>query len=371
MSHLHDLQEQGPLQQKLRYLLEALQLKYPEVQRLAVALYDHGSDWVKTFVAVEDKANSLPFYHARLKDTTWLQSVAASQVPRVINDFSVLEDSHKVHVQALLAAGYRASYTLPMCVNGYFFGFVFFNSRTPGVFQGMLLGELDMLGHLASLLVYNERSSVRTLLATLKSAMNLTHARDPETGNHLERMSRYSRLIAQRLASQRGLDDGFVEHVYLFAPLHDLGKITTPDRVLLKPGKLTDEEQAIMREHVRAGLQLIDQLLDNFGLAGVGQVQLLRNIVLHHHELYDGSGYPDGLAGEGIPLESRIVTVADVFDALTSERPYKKAWDNEHAFAWLRQEAGRRFDAACVEALEMRRDEVEHIQRCFRENVFG
>lgn len=90
------------------------------------------------------------------------------------------------------------------CVNGYFFGFVFFNARQAGTFQGALLSELDVLGHLASLMVYNERSSVRTLLATLKSAMNLTHARAPETGNHLERMSRYARLIAQGIAPAKG-----------------------------------------------------------------------------------------------------------------------------------------------------------------------
>ena len=371
MSHLHDLQEQGPLQAKLRYLLETLQNKYPEVQRLAVALYDHGSDWVKTFVAVEDKDNSLPYYHAQLKDTTWLKAVADSQAPRVIADFAVLQDSHKVHVQALLDAGYRSSYTLPMCVNGYFFGFVFFNARQVGVFDGALLGELDMLGHLASLIVYNERANVRTLLATLKSAMNMTHARDPETGNHLERMSRYARLIAQALAAEEGLDDSFVEHVYLFAPLHDLGKITIPDRVLLKPGQLSAEEQVIMREHSRAGLELVDQLLENFGLGGVGQVSLLRNVILHHHELVDGSGYPDGLVGDAIPLESRIVTVADVFDALTSERPYKQAWSNEQAFTWMFEQAGVKFDRRCVESLLARADEVEHIQRCFCENAYG
>lgn len=371
MSQLHQWQEQGPLQHKLQQLLHTLQQKYPEVQRLAVALYDHGSDWVKTFVAVENGANALPFYHARLHDTTWLQTVAASQTPRVINDFSVLEDSHKQHVQALLESGYRASYTLPMCVNGYFFGFVFFNARQAGTFQGALLSELDVLGHLASLMVYNERSSVRTLLATLKSAMNLTHARDPETGNHLERMSRYARLIAQGIAPAKGLDDSFVEHIYLFAPLHDLGKITVPDRVLLKPGRLDDEEQRIMREHARAGLQLIDQLLDNFGLASVSQVPMLRNIVMHHHELYDGTGYPCGLVGEGIPLEARIVTVADVFDALTSERPYKQAWSNAEAFTWMAARAGQMFDPACLQALQARAEEVAHIQQCFRENVFG
>jgi len=371
MSQLHDLQAQSPLQHKLHHLLQTLQLKYPHVQRLAIALYDHGSDWVKTFVAVEDGSNSLPLYHAKLKDTTWLQAVAASQTPRVINDFAALQDNHKQHVKALLEAGYRSSYTLPMCVNGYFFGFVFFNARSSNVFQGMLLSELDVLGHLASLMVYNERSTVRTLLATLKSAMTMTHARDPETGNHLERMSRYSRLIAQKMARTNGLDDNFVEHVYLFAPLHDLGKITIPDRVLLKPGRLDEDEQRIMRQHARAGLELIDQLLENFGLASVSQVQMLRDIVLYHHELVDGSGYPCGLKGEAIPLASRIVTVADVFDALTSERPYKKAWDNEEAFAWMHERSGNMFDPACLEALQENCAEVLHIQSCFRENAFG
>jgi response regulator RpfG family c-di-GMP phosphodiesterase len=289
----------------------------------------------------------------------------------VITDFSVLEHSRKQHVEALLAAGYRSSYTLPMCVNGYFFGFIFFNSKQPNVFSNVLLNELDMLGHLASLMVYQERSNVRTLLATLKSAMNMTHARDPETGNHLERMSRYARLITQGLAEQHNLDDSFVEHVYLFAPLHDLGKITIPDAVLLKPGQLDAEETTVMRAHSRAGLELVDQLLGNFGLAGVSQVQMLRNIILHHHELVDGSGYPDGLVAEQIPLESRIVTVADVFDALTSERPYKQPWPNAEAFAFLQQQAGLKFDRDCVQALLKQVEDIEHIQRRFCENAYG
>lgn len=367
MTLLHDLQEQSPLQQKLDQLLHTLQGKYPQVERLAVALYDQGSDWVKTFVAVEDQANALPHYHAKLSETTWLQAVAAAQAPRVIADFSVLEHSRKRHVEALLAAGYRSSYTVPMCVNGYFFGFIFFNAKQPGVFREPLLGELDMLSHLASLMVYQERSNVRTLLATLKSAMTLTHARDPETGNHLERMSRYARLIAQGLAVQHNLDDNFVEHVYLFAPLHDLGKISIPDAVLLKPGQLDAQETTLMHSHARAGLELVDQLLGNFGLCGVSQVQMLRNIILHHHELVNGSGYPDGLVGEAIPLESRIVTVADVFDALTSERPYKQPWSNAEAFAFLQQQAGHKFDPDCVAALLDQVDDIAHIQQCFGE----
>jgi response regulator RpfG family c-di-GMP phosphodiesterase len=159
--------------------------------------------------------------------------------------------------------------------------------------------------------------------------------------------------------------------VYLFAPLHDLGKITIPDAVLLKPGQLDAEETTVMRAHSRAGLELVDQLLGNFGLAGVSQVQMLRNIILHHHELVDGSGYPDGLIAEQIPLESRIVTVADVFDALTSERPYKQPWSNAEAFAFLQQQAGLKFDRDCVTALLNQVDDIEHIQQRFCENAYG
>lgn len=365
------LRDASPLRDKLAFLLRSLQQKHPAVQRLAIALYDPDTDWVKTFLAVEDGQTDLTLYQARLQATTWLKAVADSQAPRIINDFSVLADSHKHHVQALLAAGYQSSYTLPLCVNGVFFGFLFFNARRPGAFEDSLLWELDMVGHLVALLVYNERASIRTLLATLRSAIDLTHFRDPETGNHLERMSRYARLIALAIAQRHGLDDDFVEHIYLFAPLHDLGKLGTPDHVLLKPGRLTPEEIVVMRRHASDGLQLIDKLLGNFGLSGVGHIAMLRNIVLHHHEAVDGSGYPEGLRGEAIPLEARIVTVADVFDALTSERPYKRSWSNAEAFAHLRMLAGTKLDQECVDILLSHERDILEIQQRFRENTFG
>lgn len=365
------LHQVSPLQDKLRLRLDTVQRKYREVERMAVALYDHDTDWVRTFLAVEAGSNPLAHYQARLVDTTWLKEIADTQSPRVINNFDVLHNSRKRHVQALIDAGYLSSYTVPMCVNGHFFGFIFFNSKSPGIFDPSLISELDMVGHMAALLAFNERANVRTLVATVKSALDMTHSRDPETGNHLERMSRYARLIAHSLAPRYGKDEDFVEHVYLFAPLHDLGKITVPDSVLLKPGILTPEELVIMREHASAGLKLINQLLDNFGLSGVGHVDMLRNIVICHHEAIDGSGYPHGIRGAEIPLEARMVTTADVFDALTSERPYKPAWSNERAALTLREMAGKKLDPECVEALLARPDEIEQIQQGFRENTFG
>ncbi|WP_374261002.1 HD domain-containing phosphohydrolase [Zoogloea sp.] len=163
--------------------------------------------------------------------------------------------------------------------------------------------------------------------------------RDPETGAHILRMAHYSRLIARRL----GLDDELCERILTAAPMHDIGKVGTPDHILLKPGRLTDEELVIMRQHPRIGHDI---------LAGSSSpmVQLAAEIALSHHEKFDGTGYPDGLAGEAIPLVGRIVAVADVFDALTSPRPYKPAWALDTAFDFIREGRGSHFDPACVDA---------------------
>ena len=220
-------------------------------------------------------------------------------------------------------------------------------------------------------MVVNALSTVKTLDAAIKTAGKMTHLRDPETGSHLDRMSRYSRIIARELAGRYDLDDDYIEHVFMFSPLHDIGKIAIPDQILLKPAALTEHEMTVMRTHSAKGAEMIDELIANFGLAEVGHVDILRNIAASHHEAVNGTGYPEGMTGEQIPLEARIVAVADVFDALTSARPYKEAWDNDQAFEALHALAGEKLDTDCVAALVARRDEVEQIQRRFKESVYG
>ncbi|MCG8672543.1 MAG: HD domain-containing protein [Pseudomonadales bacterium] len=239
------------------------------------------------------------------------------------------------------------------------------------MFTDRVLADLDVMAHMVTLLVYNERARVRTLLATIKSALDITHSRDPETGSHIERMSRYARIIALELAQTKRLDEQFVEHVYLFAPLHDIGKIKIPDKILLKEDKLTENEFEIMKTHSLEGEALIEKLIENYGLAGVSHIHMLKNIVLYHHEAMDGSGYPKGLKGADIPLESRIVTVADIFDALTSKRPYKEAWSNDKAFAKLDAMAQTKIDPECVAALKKHLPEVQKIQSTYIENPYG
>lgn len=356
---------------KLRLIHSLILGHLPFVSRVAVALYDPATDYLRTFAFSSQIDSPLTHYQARLSDCHSLREIVATRQPRVVNDLAVFNDSDHAHTRVIYDAGYRSSYTVPMIWESKFFGFVFFNSDEQDVFVERALSDLDVIAHMIILLVYNERSNVRTLLATIKSALALTHSRDPETGCHLERMSRYARLIAKALAKKHQLTDDFIEHVFLFAPLHDLGKLTIPDRILLKAGPLSEEEFKVMKTHSEEGLRLIDKLLENYGLRGISHVEMLRNIAMHHHEALDGSGYPKRLVGDAIPLEARIVAVADVFDALTSKRPYKEAWTNEAAFVRLRELAGIKLDPLCVETLIAHETEVLEIQRAFHEDRFG
>jgi two-component system response regulator RpfG len=180
--------------------------------------------------------------------------------------------------------------------------------------------------------------------------------RDEETGYHLIRMSRYARLIAGAI----GLEREEIETVELAAPLHDIGKIGIPDQILLKPSKLDDTEWQVMRRHPVIGHEILKGSASKY-------VRMGALIALGHHEKYDGSGYPNGLVGDHIPLCARIVAVADVYDALTSIRPYKPAWSSDKAFEYLVSQRGRHFDPRLVEAFAARRKEIEEIQTEWRD----
>ena len=214
-------------------------------------------------------------------------------------------------------------------------------------------------------------TAIRTLQASVRTAADIVHHRDVDTGAHLDRMANFSRLIAQEIATRHRLTDELIEHIFLFAPLHDIGKIAIPDEILRKPGTLTEVERELMRSHTAKGREIIDVMLYNFGLDGLEHIDMLRNIALYHHEAMNGSGYPKDLSGNEIPIEARIIAVADIFDALTSRRSYKQAWSNDDAFATLRKMAGTQIDQDCVEALIARRAEVEQIQIRFKEDPYG
>lgn len=178
-------------------------------------------------------------------------------------------------------------------------------------------------------------SERETLLVLAKTADH----KDPETGTHIMRVATYSRLLAKAA----GAGDGFCDLIYYSSPLHDVGKVGIPDRILQKKGRLTEKEFRIMKTHTLIGYDILNNTRSKYLVMG-------KSIAVSHHERYDGSGYPYGLSGERIPVEGRIVAVADVFDALLSERSYKRAWSVDEAVGYITAQKGRHFDPKIVEA---------------------
>jgi putative two-component system response regulator len=192
--------------------------------------------------------------------------------------------------------------------------------------------------------------------ATISALCALAETRDNETGNHIRRTQHYVKALAQRLVDnprfRHALDEQAIELLFRSAPLHDVGKVAVPDAVLNKPGRLNEEEWRIMRRHPEHGYRVILQAELELGDAEQSFLRYAREIAYGHHEKWDGSGYPQGLSGEAIPLSARLMAVADVYDALISRRVYKGPMSHEQAVGLLLEGRGRHFDPDIIEAFQ-------------------
>jgi putative two-component system response regulator len=197
-----------------------------------------------------------------------------------------------------------------------------------------------------------------TRLEIIRRLGRAAEFKDNETGLHVIRMSHYSRLIALGA----GMSEDFAELILNAAPMHDVGKIGIPDAILRKPGPLDDDEWEIMRSHTTMGAEIIGNQHNEL-------LEMAATVAVTHHEKWNGQGYPYGLTGEDIPLSGRIVAIADVFDALTSERPYKKAWPVEKAVGVIEEEAGKHFDPDLVPAFKKMLPEILEIREEYMERV--
>jgi putative two-component system response regulator len=215
--------------------------------------------------------------------------------------------------------------------------------------NSVLEHEERLLKHL----VEEKTEQIEAMTITMVSALeNVNLLNDTDTGNHIKRVSEYSAAIAEGF----GCDNEFVKKIRIYASLHDVGKVGISDSILKKPGKYTDEEFQLMKEHVIVGAKMVDNpVVDS----------MARNIVRYHHEKWDGSGYMEGLKGEDIPLEARIVAIADVYDALTTSRPYKEAFSDEKARSIIVESSGTHFDPALVDVFEKKQKEFLEIKKIF------
>jgi len=244
------------------------------------------------------------------------------------------------------------------------------------VVEGMSAGADDFMSkpfHPAELLA-RVRAGERALALETRDVVifamaKLAESRDLDTGAHLERVRRYSKALARQMSRQPSfhdeIDDKYVGLIYLTSPLHDIGKVGIPDSVLLKPGRLTPSEFEVMKTHAALGADTLDAALQQF--PGAKFLQMARDIAASHHERFNGTGYPAGIAGTDIPLCGRIVALADVYDALTTKRVYKEAFSHQHARETILKESGCHFDPDVVQAFLDCEEEFLAIARQFRE----
>jgi len=203
---------------------------------------------------------------------------------------------------------------------------------------------------------------------TILALASLAETRDSDTGNHITRTQLYVKALAEHLSTHprfaKQLTDGYIQLLFKSAPLHDIGKVGIPDRILLKPGKLDAAEFEIMKTHTTLGRDAIEHAEKRLGIQ-VGFLSMAKDIALSHQEKWDGSGYPEGLAGDAIPLSARLMAVADVYDALISRRVYKEGMPHEKAVTIIQQGRGQHFDPDLVDAFTVLQEEFRHIAERF------
>lgn len=253
-------------------------------------------------------------------------------------------DDHDVHYQALEAG---ATDFLKKPING-----TLFKLRVQNLLllkKSSLLLE-DRAKHLEEEVKLATRSVLDRELESLSVIGKTAEYKDPETGEHIARVAAYSLIMAKAL----GMNESLQDILYHAAPLHDIGKVGIPDDILLKPGKLDDLEWVTMRTHTQIGYNILRRTRSKYLNAGA-------IIAYTHHERWDGSGYPSGLSGDKIPLLGRVVAIADVFDALTTKRPYKEAWGFDESIAELVKMSGHHFDPELVDIFMSQKDAIKEI----------
>ena len=256
----------------------------------------------------------------------------------------------------LVRMNMKSMIVLPLCISGDERAILVFATHEENAYRN---SHRELLNNITSQVSHAFDRSIgmeSLVVSAVEGLAKLAESRDPETGDHLVRMSLYSYILAKELYDE-GIYQGefkssYPRHVFHFAPMHDIGKVGVEDSILLKPGKLTDEEWFEMKKHPVVGADVLRRCESQVNKAGYSMFKIGIEIAEGHHEKYDGSGYPYQRKGREIPLSARIVALADVFDALTSRRPYKDAWSIDKAVALIDDESGKHFDPNVVKAFK-------------------
>ncbi len=341
-----------------------VRISIPNVDRLSFALYNAETDELKTYADSSAHGSELNQYSVSLSDLPTLKSCAQTGETRVVNNIADSFNPNTQHTKWLLERGFHSSVAVPVYSHHHFIGILFINSHKEDFFTDVIVSALAEFIDTLIISIISEYELVHALLDSTKDR-NLSAPRHWSAGTcHRERMWRFSQIIAKHVAALYQLSDEEIENITLFSRYHDIGKISVPYTTLTSSGSLTPSQRRQIDEHIEQGVEIIEQIIKQLNSPNHHCVNLLRDIVAYHHEFLDGSGYPYGLKGDQIPVCARIVTVANVFDALTSHHPHKQARSIPYALLDLEKMVfDGKLDKHCVNALREYQDELEAIIR--------
>lgn len=304
---------------------------------------------------------------------TSLKKIFADRNPRIIADLEEYASIYgkREYTEIILDAGIKSSITLPLYSGSRSVGMIFFSSLEKNIYTEEHAEFLRALADSIAISLDRNIFLDDLMFSSVLALAKLAEARDNETGDHLDRMKAYSYKIAQLLANEEiysnVLTKNYMTDIARFSPLHDIGKVGIRDSILLKPGKLTYDEFEEMKGHTLYGARVMEAAEENIKHSGRSLFSMGIEIAGGHHEKWDGSGYPLGLKGDDIPLSARIVAVADVFDALTSRRPYKEPFPFDESFRMVVNLSGTHFDPSIIKVFQEKKAEIFNLYDEFRQ----
>lgn len=339
-----------------------------KTDRVGIAFVDYYNKKIIAEHGISNYGNLLlgPGFEVGFEETT-LSKLLEDKHPLVNND---LEEEfrrrpHSVSLKQLMAEGIKSNIIFPLVMNESVFALLFFSSLKKDNYDEKCL-QIGRNIALEISAILDKTYLTKTIFSKITNTFSdLVDKRDNETGGHIARMVQYSVTLAKALLTHKDkayqADSRFVRDIQNNAAVHDIGKVGIPDKILKKPGKLSEEEWAVMKTHASIGGDIFAALKGSLKIFNRDFYKVSEDIARHHHERWDGTGYPAGLAGQDIPLSARIVAIADVFDALTSDRVYKKAYSFEKSVEIINQSAGSHLDPELVAVFSEKLDEFRDV----------
>ncbi|HEY9059295.1 MULTISPECIES: HD domain-containing phosphohydrolase [Oscillospiraceae] len=361
------------ISEALTYVFDTFR-KYIPFDRIGITLLESDG----SIYAYEVRTNHSPVldegYSEKLCKTS-LNTIVKMKKHRIINDYKEYLKLHpkSAPTKLMVSEGIMSSLACPLVVNSICIGVLLFSCRRKNRYNESHAAMAKIISSNMAIILERNLLVDDLILSSVTGLAKLVEAKDSDTGFHLERMQSYSKIIAQALASKEKyaniIDKHFIENIFKFSPLHDIGKAGIADGILLKPAKYTPEEFEVMKKHTVIGAEILRKSSSNLLRKGKHFFDFAIQIAEGHHEKYNGKGYPYGLSGDSIPLPARIVAIADVFDAVTSKRVYKNAYDIETTLQIIDKESGKSFDPDVVEALNHNIEQIVQVYKKYHEQI--